>query len=569
MSDYWDRFEKTRASRRNVLKTTGWMVAGSAGLALVGCGGDDDSSTGSTPASTAAAGGVTPAAGTPQRGGTLRVRGIINSNLDLDPHRTNAGASPGQIYNTLMRFSTKEPGRTEGGLAQDSPEVSPDGLSVVFKLRPEAKWQNKAPVNGRVVDAEDIKLSFQRIKDPSTVSPRAGLLANVKSIDVVDPQTVKFTLGSPQADIFSVVSDIFMDVLPKEISSRGLEAIKSVDDVIGSGPYEMTSFTAVEQYKLRRRADGYWRPNTAWLDGYDYNYQVDGQQLANGLRAGQADVVNLPIDLAKTFEGDASFTITQAPSAIEEVIAINHTRERYQDPRVRLAIQRAINRKQVYDGAFGGAGVPAGPMSPIGPFWALPEKELLKLPGFGDRNTEIKEAKALLNAAGFPDGFDETVLAITAYNLDKVHEVVVSNLRDVGIRVKTDNVGTDVAAQMLPRLVKKDYNLATFGFASGGPYPDGRLVMYHHSDPKKGSRNYFGFSSPELDAKLDKQSTMYNTDERLALVYDIQRDLIEHPGPAWIGVRQDFTVWSAKVQNAATFGFYASYYGAENNWLKS
>ena len=566
MTNYWTDPRRGYLTRRRLLAAGAASAVGASSLALVGCGDDDDDDNGNGGSGTTTATG-TPQAATPKAGGTLRGLTIISSNLD--PHRTTATIAFGRIYSKLMRFSTSEPGRIEADLAATLPEVAPDGVTITFKLRPEAKWQNKAPVNGRAVTAEDVKLSFERIKDPKTVSPRAGLYANVDSISVVDPLTLQFKLKVPQADIFAIMSDLFMDVLPKEISSRGLDAIRGIEDVIGSGPYEMTGFEAAQKAALKRRADGHWRPNTAWLDGYDYLHQTDPQQLANAIRADQADSVGLPVDIASAFTDPKKFTITQAPSAIKECLVINHGKDRYKDPKVRLALSRAINRKMVYETVYAGGGSPSGPMTTAGPFWALSEAELAKLPGYGDRATEIKEAKALLSAAGFPNGFDETILSITAFELDKVHEVVVSNLKDVGITVRTENVGTDVAANMLPRLVKGEFNLATFGFASGA-YPDAQLMLYHHSDTKsKGSRNYSGYSNPDLDKKLERQSTMYDEQERLPLVKEIQTDIINAPGPAWIGVRTAFGVSSARLKNVKSFGFNAEHYDSENVWIEA
>jgi ABC-type transport system substrate-binding protein len=158
---------------------------------------------------------------------------------------------------------------------------------------------------------------------------------------------------------------------------------------------------------------------------------------------------------------------------------------------------------------------------------------------------------------------------VTAFQTEQVHEVVVSNLKDIGITVKTENVGTDFAANFLPREVKRDYNLATTLFLSGG-YPDAQLLLYHHSDTKnKGTRNYGDFSSPALDVKLEKQSTIYDLKQRQALVYEIQRDLINAPGPVWMGSRSTFTVWSAKLRNIPQFSFASDFYYAENTWIKS
>lgn len=574
LSQYWDSYWKRTFSRRRVLAGGSAAAVGIAGLTLAGCGDDDDD--GGSPTSTNNNSALTPTAGTPTtgnpvKGGTLRA--LTNVGSIFDPHRTNTPAESlslwGAVGNTLVRFSTQKPGQIEGDLAAGLPEVPADGLSLTFKIRPEAKWQNRAPVNGRAVTAEDVKLSFERIKDPAIVSPRAGQFGAIDSITVIDPQTVQFKMKIPQADLLAVMSDQYNFILPKETIAKGKDAITTAADVIGSGPYELTEFIAAQKFTMKRRADGYWKPNTAWFDGFEYIHQTDPQQALNALRANQTDAIGTTADLAKTIESDKNYVITRAPTPTRECLLINHTKDRYKDPKVRLALWRAINRKQVYDTVFGGLGFVGGPMTPAAPNWALSDADLLKLPGFGKREDEIKEAKALLSAAGLTNGFEETVLTVTAFDTEKVHDVLVSNLKDIGVTVQTENVGTDFAANFLPREVGRQYNLATTLFLSGG-YPDAQLLLYHHSDVvNKGTRNYGNYSNPDLDVKLEKQSTMYDEKARLPLVQEIQRDIINGPGPGWIGSRGTLTVWASKIANPASFGFATGFYSAEYQWFKS
>ncbi|MBK7126042.1 MAG: ABC transporter substrate-binding protein [Dehalococcoidia bacterium] len=573
MSQYWDSYRKRTLSRRRVLAGSSIAAAGVAGMALAGCGDDDDDDGGSGNNGGQNLTPVIPTQTTeqPVKGGTLR--GLATIGSILDPHRTNTPHESvtlwGAVGNTLVRFSTKNQGSVEGDLATGLPEIPADGLTLTFKIRPEAKWQNKAPVNGRAVTAEDVKMSFDRIKDPATVSPRAGNFGAIDSVTVIDAQTVQFKLKTPQADLMAAMSDQYNFIIPKEIASRGPDAIKTAADVIGSGPYELVEFVAAQKSALKRRADGYWRQNTSWLDGAEYIHQTDPQQALNALRANQTDVIGTTADLAKTIENDKNFVITKAPTTTRECLLINHGKDRYKDPRVRLALQRAINRKQVYDTVFGGVGWVGGPMTPAAPVWVLPDAELAKLPGFGKREDEIKEAKALLAAAGLANGFEETVITVTAFDTEKIHDVVVSNLKDIGVTVKTENVGTDFAANFLPREVGRQYDLATTLFLSGG-YPDAQLLLYHHSDTKtKGTRNYGDYSLAGLDAKLEKQSTIYDEKTRLALVQEIQRDIINAPGPIWFGSQGVLTVWASRVKNPASFPFAAGYYGSENIWLKA
>ena len=81
-----------------------------------------------------------------------------------------------------------------------------------------------------VLTAEDVKMTFERIKNPDTVSPRAGNYGNVESITVVDDTTVKFKLKQPQADLLNFMSDQYDFILPKEITSRGKDAVKTAAD---------------------------------------------------------------------------------------------------------------------------------------------------------------------------------------------------------------------------------------------------------------------------------------------------------------------------------------------------
>jgi len=566
-NNYWDRWWQGRSSRRRFIALSGTAVAGAAGLAVAGCAGGDDDDGGNGTNDRLTPTSETPTGEQPVRGGTLRsVGGPIGSLLDI--HRTNTPWESSGIWhwagNFLMRFSTVAPFLPEPDLAAADPEVTDEGTRLIFKLRPEARWQERDPANGRQVIAEDVKASFERIKALGALSPRSGNYVNVESITAVDDTTVEFRLRAPQADLLSAMSDQYDLIIPREIAARGEEAIRNAQDVVGSGPYELINFEPGQSFEMRRRADGYWKPDTAWMDAWQVTNQVDPQQRVNALRSNQADSTDLPADLAQTFEGDNNFIVSSAPNPTREALLINHKTERYKDPRVRLALSRGINRQQVYDTVFAGGGIPSGPMTPAAPAWALPEDELVKLPGYGKRDDEVREAKALLNAAGLSNGFDETVLTATAFNVNEVNDVVVSNLRDIGVRLTTESVGTDFAL-FLGREIRREYALATTLFLSG-PYPDAQLYIYHHS--KNGSRNYGDYGSAELDEMLDRQRGIYDFDERLALVLEIQRYIIKNPGPAWIGSRISYGVRNARVRNAVATPFLAGYDDAENVFLR-
>lgn len=540
------------------------LLAGSAALAAaisVGCGDDDAVETLGPPPSTPTA-SVTPTA--PVAGGTLRTLGGALGPLP-DPHKTRSPAEAliwQGIGNLLFRYGAAEPYAVEPDLAATLPETPGDGVTLIVKLRPEATWQNRAPVNGRTVTADDVKLTFERIKALGAKSPRAGNYTGIDSITAVDATTLRFKLKSPQADLLNVMADQFDIILPKELTARGDDAITGVAGAIGSGPYELQTYDTARKAQLQRRADGYWRPNSAWVDTWEILDVRDDGQKANGLLAGQGDIAELPPVLARVFDGRADFSVARTVAASRDCLLVNHGAARWKDPRVRLAASRAIDRTQLYAAAYESQGVPGGPMTPAAKLWALPDASLRALPGYGDRATDVAEAKKLMAAASLADGFDDTIITVASLKLDAVANAIASQLAEIGIRLKVQSVGDDISA--LTELARTgQFNLmATVVLA--GIYPDAQLYLYHRTGA---SANYGKFTSPALDTKLERQRGLYDPTQRVALVREIQQDIINAPGPIWLGSRIVPTVTSARLHGATAAPFAAGYALAENAWL--
>jgi peptide/nickel transport system substrate-binding protein len=488
----------------------------------------------------------------------------------IDPHRTLTWQETTMLQwccNFLVRWNKLPPYPVEPDLAAALPEITDGGTTYIFKLRPEAKWQNRPPVNGRQVTAEDIKANFERLMNPETGSPRQGNYWAIDAIEAVDPTTVRFRLKEPMVDLLNVMADQYDLMIPKEIAARGRDAIVRAEDIIGSGPYEAMRHEAGGLWELRRRPDGYWRPNTAWLDGVRITNQTDNTLQKVALRAGEIDFVHVfPADLAKAFEGDPNYYIQTAIWPVREVIHIRHDLERYRDVRVRQAIWRAIDRKAVYERVFAGKGIPGGAVGPVALAWVLPEAELAKLPGWGNRADEVREARALLSAAGLADGFSETITTASVGLTDRVTDIYVDNLRDVGIRLTVESVGVDWATKVRRRRAG-EFNLVGT-LIIGGPYPDAQLNLTHHSDPRKGTRNYSRMADPELDRLMDQQSVEFDVERRRAMVWDLQRRLAERPGPGWTGSRNIIDVVHQRVRNKVATSFASGYDEAEDVWLK-
>jgi peptide/nickel transport system substrate-binding protein len=560
----WRRIAAGRVGRRRALATAGISVG--AMTIAAACGGDGDGgTTGSSRDLPQGQAGQAAPTGEPKRGGVLRsAAGPLGAELDI--HRTNTPFESAGIWhwagNFLVRFNREF--NIEPDLAASMPEITDGGTTLTFKLNPQAKWQQRPPANGRSADSEDVKFTFERIKDPKTGSPRASFFANVDRIETPDATTVVVRTKVPEADLMAKMSDQYQIIVPKEWAASD-RPVTSAADVVGTGPYVLDSHVLDQGFRMSRRPDGYWKPNTAWLDGWDFRRVDDQQAQLAAARADQIDSVGITGDQLPEFEQDkARWYVLQSRNPTRECLLLNQNRDFYKDVRVRQAIWRGVERKQIYDIVFAGLGIPGGPMTPAATPWVLPDEELEKLPGFKrDRNAELQEARQLLSAAGYANGFDDVMTTVTAFNTNEQADLYVPQLQRIGVRYRLENVGTDFNV-FLQREIRREYSAAATLFLSGA-LPDAQLNQYHYTGA---SRNYADYSNPQLDAMMDAQSREFDVNRRRQLVYDIQRELIINPsGFIWVGSRVGATAYRTYYKGVWVGNFLAGYPAAENGYL--
>ena len=191
-----------------------------------------------------AIGPVVPAeSGEPILGGTA-VCQAYSAPTFFDVHRGAAAndvlwVSP--FYNGLIELNpeTDDFFDVRGDLAT-SWEVTPDGLSYVFNLHPDAIWWDGEPVT-----AEDAVWSLERMVDPNESRPRAGLIKPYyKDSEAVDPHTVKVNTNFVAAAFGGYLGSDYMKILPKHVyapapDGKGVDA-NDWENVVGSGPFKMT-----------------------------------------------------------------------------------------------------------------------------------------------------------------------------------------------------------------------------------------------------------------------------------------------------------------------------------------
>src|SRR5207253_2001084 len=127
-----------------------------------------------------------------------------------------------------------------------------DEQTFIFKLRPNVKWHNVKPVNGRAFTSADVTYSFKRQTD---LKLNAGLLTDVQTIEAVDPLTLKLTLKKPNADFVPTISDSRNIVVAREAVEGSATGDLKEGPTIGTGPWVLEKWDTDRLATLVRNPD--------------------------------------------------------------------------------------------------------------------------------------------------------------------------------------------------------------------------------------------------------------------------------------------------------------------------
>ncbi|MEK4425835.1 ABC transporter substrate-binding protein [Solibacillus sp. FSL K6-1523] len=455
----------------------------------------------------------------PKSGGTYTILTPADPDM-LDPHRQSSIYThmlAGLVYNKLVSYETG-PGvaYTDYNVVPDLAErweISEDGKTYTFYLR-EAYWHDKAPVNGRKLTAEDVVATMERIID--LPGHQRALLSEVESVVAVDDQTVVFTLKQPFAPFLNFMANHFMWILPKEAMDGEFNL---ATDSIGTGPFVLEKWEDNVQATYSKNPK-YYEEGKPYLDKVIYKVVPDQSTRIAAFRTGQADTIGSlsPEEIAQLQKSNSNVTIFESLFATQEQLYMNMEREPFTDLRVRKAISMAVDRKSMVKAIYGG-GETSGPVNPSLGDWALSLEEREELSPYNP-----EEAKKLLAEAGYPNGFNTTMIVTNGYGeqLVRVAQWVAEDLRNVGINVEIEIV--EYAAYFSDRWPNVDYDMG-IGYQTYFQEPDEWLRTQLHTN---GARNWYNNSDPELDKMLDKQRTILDVEERKQYVHEIQRYVLEN-----------------------------------------
>ncbi len=460
-------------------------------------------------------------------------------NAQLFTAGTTFDAASVPLYNRLVEF---ERGTTTivPGLAE-SWTVSDDGLTYTFNLRRGVKFHTTRDFTPtRDVNADDVLFSFNRQLRADhpyhEVSGGAyeyfvgmGMDSLLKDIEKVDDHIVRIVLNQPEAPFLANLAMDFASIMSAEYADQMMAAgtPERIDLApVGTGPFVLVAYQ--KDALIRYRAfDDYWGGRTP-IDTLVFAITPDPSVRYAKLRAGECHVMPYPnpSDLAAMAE-DPTITLMSQPGLNVGYLAFNTQKEPFTDVRVRKALSMAVNKEAIIEAVYQGAGqVATNPLPPT--IWSYND-------AIADDPYDPNAAKALLDEAGYPDGFSTDLWAMP------VQRPYNPNARRIGEMVQADWAAIGVSAEIvtyewgeyLARSKGGEHQTVQLGWTGDNGDPDNFLYVLLGCDGV-GATNRAQWCHEPFDSLLIEAKRTADRAERTRL-YEEAQVIFKEQAP-WITI---------------------------------
>ena len=423
------------------------------------------------------------------------VVGLLASPPSLDPHRATDLVSAAIVSNVcegLVR-PRQGGGRPEPALATTWATV--DNRSWTFTLRAGVRFHDGTPL-----DADAVVKNLERLRRGAGVRGAGRARRAPDRLDHAR-EAERCVAGDALPAVLHV---------PEPARARRRERIRS-------GPDPSASRGTRAGQVLLSANPAYWGgpPRVASVV---FERHPGEDSLVAALLAGAVDVTTaIGQRRLDALRGEPRVALDSQTGLNLALLSVNNERPPFADRRVRQALARAVDRDELVTRVLGGHGEPArNPLPPSLWAYAPRTKELVR---------DLPAARRMLAEAGFPGGFDVTLLAVDSprpYLPDplRVASLVRDQLAGAGIRVRLDQARS--WPEYLARGSSGDYEMAVFGWQADSTDPNDFLLALLASE-SVGSTNRSRYRSPEMDALLKRGRMAAGVQERRSIYEEAQR----------------------------------------------
>ncbi len=442
-------------------------------------------------------------------------------------------------YSQLVRRDANN--QIVGDLAE-SWTTSEDGCTWTFKLKQGVKFHS-----GKELTSADVKASYDRLLDEENPVRYTSLATGyIKECNAPDPYTVELVTYTPVAPMLANLCHRSHLILNADyIEQYGLDLGLTVESVDGTGPYRMASWDP-NQEMILERFDDYFN-GAVPTKTVDIVIVPDANARLMALQTGEVDVGIIAANDIDAARENPDLQIASFDGIGSYGLQFNCANEYLSDPLCRQAVSYAIDRQAIVDTLLKNVamGVSTSPVNPL--VWGYNDLGVIE--------QDLEKSKELLAKAGYPNGFEFSIMVLPSYNKAlEITEMVVSDLAKVGITAKIETVdGATFKGHMGNRSFPGDnfpYGMLFMGYGAGTADCDEGLRRIWTTSPDGNNNNNYGwYSNARVDELLEAAAGEMDEAKRLALYKEAEQSLfLDDPAAVWLYDSYDVCCLSSKVE---------------------
>lgn len=398
----------------------------------------------------------------PVKGGTLRIS-VDQAASVIHPLLTRVNPEymvTELLYSNLTRLKvdmTVEPDLAESWSANDAL------TEWTFKLRSGVKFHDGSPLT-----ANDVVQSFKAILDPKNASPARNNVGPIADVIAADPLTAVFKLSTPYADFPVATAYTVARIIPASIATGDFKTLSTT--AVGTGPFKLVSYEPDRLIVVERNPD-YYDAKRPYLDRVEIQVFPDTSAQTSALLAGDIDIISTvqPTEYLRMKDAQGVNPL-RVPSGQFCNINFGCDTKPFNDARVRRALALTVDRQAMVDFVTEGFGTPGNDTALNSSYRFYADLPL--------RQANIAEAKKLLAEAGYPNGFEATLIASDKPSQRTQLAVALREMaKEAGINI---NVQTMPHATYLEQVWKKGSFYV--GFYNMQPTADAIFKLLYTSD---------------------------------------------------------------------------------------
>lgn len=453
---------------------------------------------------------------------------------DIDPQivtglaETNVARA---IYEGLVNPNAKT-FMPEGGVAERW-DISEDGKVYTFYLRTNARWSNGEPFT-----AEDFVKSYKRMLSPRLMTEYADMLFPIKNakayrdgsikdfadvgVKAITPHTLEISLENPTARLLNMMlhPSWFPVYLPEIEANGDPESVGNHwtlvnDTIVTNGAFRLKAWKFWEVIEVEKNPY-YWNVENVALNGVKFFPMENVYTEERAFRTGQLHITEtLPPPKAQEYIKSKSPYLRSETYLGNYYYLINTTEKPFDDPRIRLALSLAIDRRQITESVMRGGQAPAYAFTPPNTAGYTSDAQL---------EESISHARELFAKAGFPDGKGFPTFTIL-YNTSDAHRTIAEAIQQMwrkNLNVNVELLNQDWKVYLDARNNQK-YDVCRAGWIGDYNDPETFLGIFTSGN----GNNHSGWKNEAFDRLIEQSQSAVLQNERYEKFQEAEKILLE------------------------------------------